>query len=467
MSDRTISTLSPRTSRSSQPAGFRLSAFQRRMLEGRAAALEGTAARLRFYGQRTYMEIVNLYFALHKIPLLSGEIVRIDFLCIAAHLWTIWQSVYEACLADERIKARVILLDRAGPLLKDASYMDAEVFLERRGIPFIPYEDYAPDEYRPHIVMYQFPHNPVYEGFRKVSPDLVKLRGSRPVYIPYCIEYDEAYRKDVTDGLHYHNYAQSLAWRAYVMHEDIREGYFRACRTGGAHVHALGHPRFDIYARKTPPLPEHIAAIGRGRTMLLYNVHFPCDHDYRRAGRRHSLPVEESIAILLWLAEQDDICTVIPLRALIESGEVKKHRATAQSLERMERTVRQNPNIALHPGEYQTLLPHMDALISDPSSLLLEMACRNKPTLYLFDEPLARKPFAEEIFASFYHGGGSGQGLADVQAFVARLRNGEDPLAEERQHVWDKYFSTCDGRIGQRITDHMLTALHAEGSGSA
>jgi hypothetical protein len=438
--------------------------YQRRLLESKAEALEETAARIRFYGQRAYMELVNLHFALHKIPFLPGETARVDFLCIAAYLWPVWQSVYEACLADERVQTRVVLLDRAHSLLKDAACMDTAAFLRQRGIPHISYADYAPDADRPHIVLYQFPYNWFYEGFRKVSPDLVKLRGTRPVYLSYGIEYDEARNINATAGLHYHNYAQSLAWQAFVMHEDIRAGYFRHCRTGGEHVHALGHPRFDTYAREAPPLPEHIEALRRGRPLLLYNIHHPSDHDCR-AGRSHSLPVAESVAILRWLAEQADICTVVSLHPLFEAWALEKGRATAKILERMKETIRRSPNAVLSENaEYRTILPHMDACISEQSSLLLEIAFQKKHVLYLYDEHLALKPFAEEIFASFYHGRGQGYGLADVRTFTRRLRCAEDPLAGERQRVWSKYFAACDGRIGQRIVERMLTALRAERS---
>jgi hypothetical protein len=443
------------------------SSIQRRLLEDRAAALEKTATHLRFYGQRTYFELVNLNFALYKIPLLSGEKIRIDFLCLAAYLWPTWQSVYEACLANERVQARVILLDRERSLLEDASCIDAGSFFKQSDVPYIHYADYAPDVDRPHILMYQLPYNSIYEQFRKVSPDLVKLRGTRPVYISYGIEYDEAHNKDATNSLHYHNYAQSLAWRAFVMHEDIREGYFLNCRTGGEHVHVLGHPRFDVYAHQAPPLPEHIEEVRRGRNMVLYNVHHPSEHDCRRAGRTHSPPVEETIAILLWLAEQADICTAISLHPLFEAWAIQKRRVTTKALEDMRKAIHQSPNVVLlTTGDYRPLLPHMDAFISDQSSLLLEMAFQNKPILYLYDEPLALKPFAEDIFSSFYHGNGSGQGLADVQAFLRRLRDGDDQLAGERQRVWSKYFSTCDGRIGQRIVKYMIAALQAEEGGT-
>ena len=441
----------------SRLADFRLSADQRRLLEGMVVEVEKAAAHFRFYGQRSYMELVNLHFQLHKIPLLQGEKIRIDFLFSTPHHWLAWQSVYDACFADSRIEARVIALERKGALLQDYMY-DAVAFLQGRGIPYIPYADYAPDVDRPHIMMYQFPYNSVYEQFRKVSPDLVKLRGTRPVYISYGIEYDEAHHKEETTALHYHNYAQSLAWQAFVMHEDIRDGYFKNCRTGGAHVHALGHPRFDVYAHKALPLPEQIEVKRQGRPIVLYNIHHPSDHDCAHTGRTHSPPVAETIAFLSWLAEQAEVCAVITLHPFFEAWAINMRRTTRQALEHMKEIVRQSPNTVLLTDDYRPLMPHMDAFISDQSSLLLEMAMQNKPVLYLYDEPLALKPFAGEIFGSFYHG----RGLADSQAFLGRLRHEADPLAGERQRAWNKYFSVYDGRIGQRITDYMITALQAE-----
>jgi hypothetical protein len=122
----------------------------------------------------------------------------------------------------------------------------------------------------------------------------------------------------------------------------------------------------------------------------------------------------------------------------------------------------ESPNTALYEGDYQVCLSHADAFISGQSSLLLEMALHKKPVLYLYDEPLALKPFAGEIFASFYHGRGYGYGLKDVREFLARLKNNDDPLAGERQRIGEEYFSSCDGQIGLRMKERMIATLAAE-----
>ena len=429
------------------------------LLEREISDMAATARRIRFYGKRTYMEMVNLCFEHSKIFMRPGEKIRIHFLHAAPSFWPAWRSFYEACRADARLEPMIILLDCAGTPLESPQHMGAREFLEEMNLPYTDYADYDLAHEKPHLIFCTMPYNAYYKYFRKVRPDLLKAMGIRLLYCTYGIEYDAAKNKEKLNAVHYHNDTQVLAWRSFVIHEDVRQGYFRFCRTGGEHVLALGHPKFDVYVRKTPPLLGHIEEVRRGRTVVFYQVHHPNDHDCRYAYRSHSLPVEETISIIRWLAEQTDVCAVITLHPLFEIRVIQQHRLTTEAVEGIKEAIRQSPNTVLYAGEYQPLLPHMDAFISDQSSLLLEMAFQNKPVLYLYDEPLHLKPFAGEIFASFYHGRGYGHGLADVREFLSRLKSGDDPLAGKRQQVWEKFFSSCNGRIGLHMKKRILNDL--------
>lgn len=434
------------------------------LLEREVGALEATAQRIRFYGQRSFMEIVNLCFEQNKRPVRPGEKIRIRFLHVVPSYWPAWRSFYQACLADARLEVMIILLDCTGTFLEDSQHLGARELLEGLGLPYKDYVDYDLVTDKPHLVFYNLPYNNEYEYFRKFSPDLVKAIGMRPLYCTYGIEYDAAKYKENLNVLHYFYNAQALAWRSFVMHNDIKEGYFRFCRTGGEHVIALGHPKFDAYAGTPKDLPQEIIKKLNGRKLIVYQVHHLNNHDCRYKYRTHHLPWREITAIIHWLAEQETVFTVITIHPGFVRWAVERGQPSAEELELLQRFIQESPNTLLFQGDYQILFPFADAFISGQSSLLLEMVYQNKPVLYLYDEPLHLKPFAKEIFSSFYHGRGYGYGLADVQEFVAHLHSGDDPLAHTRQMVWDKSFSCYDGQIGWRIKesmlDRLLTSIH-------
>jgi hypothetical protein len=429
------------------------------LLEQKTSNLEATAARIKYFGQRSYMEIVNLCFEYSKIPLRPGEKIRIHFIHVVPSYWTAWRSFYEACLADARLEVMIILLDCAETPLASPQRQGARKLLEELRLSNTDYTDCDPAQAKPHVVFYNAPYNYYYEYFRKLSPDLLKTTGIRPLYCTYGIEYDAARNKERLNNLHYHHYAQSLAWRAFVVHEDIRDGYFRFCRTGGAHVFPHGHPKFDAYVNSFKKLPQEIANKQKARKLVVFQVHHPNNHDCRYKYRTHHLPIGEVTAIIQWLAEQEEIFSVITLHPLFIPFSVARGKSSIEELERLKWHIQESPNTFLFQGDYQLLLPWADAYISGQSSLLLEMAFLNKPVLYLYDEPLHLKPFAREIFASFYHGRGYGYGLADVQAFVARLYSGKDLLATKRQHVWQSLFSPYDGRAAWRMKECMINEL--------
>ncbi len=430
------------------------------LLEREIGSLEATTNRIRFYNQRTYTELVNLSFEQRKIPLLPGEKIRIHFLHIVPSYWPAWRSFYYACRADERMEGKIILLDCAGTRLQNPQSLGARELLEKMRVPHTEYMDYDPAHEKPHLIFYHVPHEVYYRYFRKVAPDLTKASGIRALYCTYGIEYDAARNKEQVNIQHYHNNAHSLAWRSFVMHEDIREGYFRFCPTGGEHVVAAGHPKFDNYAvHSQKDLPREMAEKQRGRRLIVFQVHHPGNNDCRYKYRDHHLPVREIIEILRWLVEQEKIFCVITLHPIFEFLPIQMGIVSAEELEQLFENIRKSPSTFLFEGDYQALLQMADAFISGPSSLLLEMAFLNKPVLYLSDEIHALKPFVEEIFTSFYHGRGYGHGLADVKTFCARMENDDDPLSNKRQQIWEKYFSSYEGQIGQRMKENIITTL--------
>lgn len=417
---------------------------------------------------RNYIATVNLHHRLNREPLRDGQKVRIHFLYLADAYWSSWETFYHACLADSRVETTIIFLERqAGELPGFPDPEKARAFLETNSIPYIPYAQYDPYVERPHILVYQSPYNDVYLHFPKLKANFIKQAGIRPVYISYGIEYDQAPEGgDVPAAslnvLHYRQYVQLFAWKQFVMHEDIREGFFRHCLAGGAQVVAMGHPKFDGYMRpRQKAFPGDFTAKAGSRPILVWQVHHHVRRDDRSGSdRSHSLPFSETRAIAEWLHLQSGIFTILTLHPSFATDVVRNGRTGAEDIATFKKLVTNSPNMTLYEGPYQPLLAQADAFITEPSSLMLEMAFLGKPVLFLHDLDVNFKPFAGDIVDSFYHG----RGLADLKNFLHILSGTvPDTLAATRKRVHGKHFSNCDGEVGGRIKTYLLESLLQEG----
>jgi hypothetical protein len=441
-------------------------------LEAKQMTTESTVSFLREHNEqqlRSYVAMINLQHSLNRVSLSPGEKIRVHFLYLSDAYWPAWASVRQACLDDARMDVKLIFLEREPGVLPDFPPPDrARKFLESNAIPYTPYRHYDPYAERPHLLIYQSPYNTVYLHFAKLKPNYVKQAGIRPVYISYGIEYDKPAREPhlaqaMLNMMHYRQYVQLFAWKIFVMHEDIREGFFRHCLAGGAHVTATGHPKFDGYAAGgDAPLPGHLRHKAAGRPILVWNVHhFWSDkHTSVAAPRRtHSLPFAKTHEIVDWLHNYSGLFTIVTFHPLFDCNAVKYGHAAPEEVENLKNSIRQSPNAALYEGEYQPLLESADAFITEKSSLMLEMAFLSKPVLLLQDLQVAFKPFATDIASSFYQG----KDIEDVQRFV-RIVEGSSPdtLAGERLRVRKTYFAGCDGHVGERIKEHMADFLLAE-----
>jgi hypothetical protein len=314
-------------------------------------------------------------------------------------------------------------------------------------------------------VVYQSPYNTLYLHFAKLKANHIKEAGIRPVYISYGIEYDRPKKRPESpeahlNMLHYRQYVQLFAWKIFVMHPDIRTGFYTHCLAGGSHVIAQGHPRFDAYAAgRLPRLPESLLRKAAGRPILVWQAHHFVNDESCEPSRTYSPSFAETEKMFSLLCGQSRVFIAATLHPLFVVDALNSGQATQADVDRLKSLIRESPNMALYDGDYQSLLAGADAFVTEKSSLMLEMAFLDKPTLFLQDIEVAFKPFAQDIASSYYRG----KGLDDVQRFL-RVVTGEAPdtAAEDRKRVKAAYFAECDGHIGERIKEHLIQSLRAE-----
>lgn len=404
--------------------------------------------------------ISNLLFNLNRIDLKKSEKLRIHFLYIADSYWPSWESFYKSCIEDPNLDVKLIFLDTKDTSLHTSQYEFSESFLIKNNIDYIRYRDYFPDEEKPHVIVYQSPYNVNYDVFKKVRPDFIVKQGIRIVYIPYGIEYDVSINNNNLQNLQYNHLVHKLAWNNFVMHSDIKEGFYNHCQTGGSHVIVSGHPKFDCYFNQKFDLPSDLLKKAKNRKIVAIQIHCYNDMDCTKKGRIHSVPFEEHLKILNLLKEYKEYFFVYTIHPAYKTRNVERNFCSLDDYLSFVSDIKNSDNMYLYQGNHQALLANADAFITENSSLMIEMAFFDKSVLYLYDVPIAKKPFAQKIADTFHHG----HTWIDVQKFIENILFKKDNFLELRKKYQSDIFprSLYDGKIGFRIKERIIEKIKEE-----
>ncbi|MDR1520436.1 MAG: hypothetical protein LBU23_09890, partial [Planctomycetota bacterium] len=372
--------------------------------------------------EEKYSYSINILYNQNKRKWKPGEKAIIHFLFHTPWFWSSWDSLARACLEDGRVEVKFIIADEPENRELYTGQTDAD-FMRERGLPHTRIKGYNPALERPHIMVYQVPY--AYPQIaRYLDVRRVKTLGVRPVYVSYGIEFDKSIHNDRLQNAHYKRPLHSLSWRLYVMHDDIRENFARHCPVNAYHVRALGHPKFDQYAanRLPPPLPPDILEKAAGRSILLYQVHYPSGADNLR-GKFHTLPPRRTREIVKYLQSLAGIFTVVTLHPRFFEYAKKAKLLDEREFLAFKELISGHANSCLYVGDHQVLVANADAFITEYSSLMLEMGYFQKPVLFLAnpDYPPPLEDFAEKLAGTFHRG----STVREVGEFIARVRDGD------------------------------------------
>ena len=399
-------------------------------------------------------------FNQNKILAHNNEKIRIHFLYIADSYWPSWESFYKSCIQDHRVDVKIVFLNTKDTILYTSQYEFSEKFLHDNNIPYIEYDDYFPEEEKPHVLVYQTPYNVNYEFFKKVKPDFITQQGIRVVYVSYGIEYDLSVSNNHIQNLHYGHMVHELSWLLFVMHKDIKDGFFKHCVRGGDHVYVSGHPKFDCYINQKFSLPKDLIKKARGRKIIAIQIHCYNDSDCKGCKRIHSVPFNEHKKILNTIKQYKDYFFVYTIHPAYRTRNIKKGFCSLDDYLSFVSEITTSENTYLYQGNHQSLLVNASAYITENSSLMIEMAFFNKSILYLYDVPISKKPFAEYIANTFHHG----HTYKDVKEFLDNIVFKNDSLLELRKTYKANIFqdNVYNGKIGERMKEKILNKLTIE-----
>jgi len=404
--------------------------------------------------------ISKLLYYTNRISLSKNEKIRIHFLYIADSYWPSWESLYQTCMNDPKIDVKLIFMNTAGTKLFSSQYEHAEQFLKDNNIPYVDYADYYPDEEKPHVMIYQTPYDTNYGVFKKLRPDFITELGIRIVYMSYGIEYDRSRTNKRLQDLQHNHLVHKLAWKIFVMHKDIKDGFYKYCRTGGFHVVVSGHPKFDCYINKKFELQQEIKDKAAGRPIIMIQLHCYNDNDCTGQKRIHTISFIEHQKILKVLQAYKNYFFIYTIHPAYKTRNIERKHCSLQDYSKFISDIQHSENMYLYEGNHQTLLANADAFITENSSLMIEMAFFNKSVLYMYDVPVAMKPFAEKITDTFHHG----STYKDVINFMDEVVSGDDNLLHLREMYREDIFpaEVYDGKIGYKIKEYICAQLRKE-----
>ena len=420
------------------------------------------------YRNEVNSNIIDGIFIKNIVPVKKGEKIRIVFLFQTIQHWPSWESVWEECITDDRIDAKIIIFEynKMHAYQKKTDVEKACVntkspheFLNRKGIEFVDLDDFDLDAFRPHVMLLQHPHSICRPRF--LSNNALRVKGIRLAYIPYGIELplDAPEFKEIELNTPLIN----SSWRAYTLSPEMKNEYVRYTDSFGSMVRVTGHPKFDgLFHSERFPLPKTTQERIKNRKLGFWNIHFPSTRDLLEEAKTviTAFSFEEYEQFVLKIKDYEDkvvfIVTTHPaFYARYESlGMGDKARGFRELLQSIENIV------YMHGDDYRPGMLNADFIMTDHSALSAEAGATMKPVLFLdYPNRITRigNPMGDMI-DKYYHG----STVDDVSNFIEMCLRDEDPLKETRIAAFRKAVPYFDGLCGRRIKEDMVNSLYKE-----
>ncbi len=395
----------------------------------------------------------------HYIPCEKQEKIRIVFLFQAATVWASWESVYSACMEDDDMEVKLLLVSET--VIEKSHLISAEEFLKERQITYEKFEDFDLQTYKPHIAFVQFPYDLACH-----APDALSLRlkcmGIRIVYIPYGIEIvdTQAARRD-----HFENFVVENSWRIFTCCKAVREEYLKYCRNREA-VRALGSPKFDgtVY-KENYPLAEVVKRKSGNRKIVLWKMHFAKKTVEVGEIVQITPELDEYIAFAENAEKYEDLFFVVMMHPKMLYGtvgsDVKGDSSLKIKTDRLISIIRTKKNMYLDISvDYRNSLYHADAVIMDRSAVMMEAAMTGKPILLMTNDTYKEKWIegVRQVKETLEQGSTA----KDMEGFLEKLRHGELPDIKWTKAALNQYFPYGDGLCGFRIKEAIKKGLREE-----
>ena len=399
----------------------------------------------------------NRLFDLNKRTLGKKEKIKIYFLFHSEAFWPSWKSFWKACLADERVEAKMIYCpvkpQNSG---YEGQFVNSENWLKSQDIPYVKADETDWSRDKPHVVVMQTPYDE-YHRLPCFRSDVFRKSGIRVVYISYGLEFTE-------DALSIYNHFKlplfSNAWRIYKFSDALVRDYKKYCPAGNRHVVCVGHPKFDALLEvANTTLPHAFESRVGGRKVVVWHTHFPCNYSYKDGKNVCStFSWENDLKILELVEKNKDLFFVFMPHHLFFGVFENVFNISKSEIYAFKKRLELAENCLIWTDSYPEILRRADAFMGERSAVTMEMLVTGKPVLYLEQVPEVYNAFGKAVISSYYYAAD----VSAVEPFLQMVKNGEDPKKQKRMRVKNHFLHYLDGKCGERIKDDIIRELKKE-----
>lgn len=381
------------------------------------------------------------------LPLKPNEKLRIVFLFQSSSLWRNWKSLWDACLQDTSIEAKLVLVEMTYADTKLHLLNEAKHFLIDNNIPFFMGNLFVIEHFRPHVVFVQTPyHDTLPDNY---SLEIFRSLGCRVAYIPYGLE--------VGGGATNLKYQFNMplhqqAWRIFTRSVRHQKMYSKYCSVGSAHTIVTGHPKLDLHQGHQPNIVDS-SVINKidNRRVILWCPHFSILKDQWSTFNTYVAPILEYFSL------HHELFLIVRPHPLLFSRLRDQMNWSDDKISDFKKSINIMQNAYLDEGpDYGMAFELSDALLSDAGSFLLEYFSTGKPVAYLENQNGPGLNDDGDIIQYFYvvhH-------LDEMNHFFEMIYEKKDPKKIERCKAIPEYLHQTEKGAGLTIKEHLLSAIH-------
>lgn len=382
-------------------------------------------------------------------PAGTNDVVRVLLIAQYPSIWVSWVSFWQACVRSPEVEVHVVLTPFVHAYATKNTYDELQSKLKQDGVPYFLSDFYNIDSFKPHVVFLQNP----YDSTRPPLFDskLLSDKGYRVAYIPYGLEMGGGKENlDWQFNLPFHQ----RAWRIFARSARHKTMFAKYCATGASRVVVTGHPKFDHQVESLSAdmtLPASLVQKIGGRKVILWTPHFsvglpPTWSTYRIYGEY----------ILDQTIKYDDLFFIIRPHPLFFKAMIENKLWSDADEVAFKRRCELQANLWLDEGsDYIGMFSIADALMTDVGSFLLEFLPTGKPLLYLHHPEGLGLNDDGDLIDYLY----KAESFTDIQKFIDQIKTNDDPKFSHRIQAVSEYLFGLDGKAGERICTHVITAI--------
>jgi len=356
----------------------------------------------------------------------TSERRRVVFVVQHGPLWPSTASVYQAFAEDSKWQTTVVALPYRHPYYTRAEEQNAIFeFLRNAGIPYVSWDQFPLSAGCADVIFLQNPYDVTRpEGCRTM--ELMRLV-PRVAYIPYGLEIGGG---EENASMQANLATQQLAWAVFARSKRHRAAFEQHCATGAAHVHVTGHPKMDALRQLPTVRDAKIDCFVANRKMVFWNPQFDVRPDGSAFGKGYSTFLRWQHYLPDELARRPGLAFVIRPHPLFFATLEQRHILTTEQIQEfLNRCAATGAFIDRSPS-YLPVFAASAAMISDPSSFLLEYAGTGRPVLYLHNPGGPGLNSDGEFVTNYCY---SAQSEDEIRRFLDLVEAGQDPRGPERR----------------------------------